>query len=168
LTYSSSFIAKAYFNLEINLAEITKLKKVGNIFADFLIKLQQNPSISGDKKMAIINKISEIAQLNSVSINLLRLLLANNNLNQFSEICKSIIKLSNQANNIMEFDVYSSVDIKLEELKQRLSQKFNVTPHITLYKDENITGGIRIVYDNLVMDQTLNQNLKTIKQALSA
>ena len=69
----------------------------------------------------------------------------------------------------MNVTVYSGkklTDSDLSKLKSNLNKKHNRTIELENLIDESIIGGIRIEYEGMVLDDTINNYLQSLKSNL--
>lgn len=125
-----------------------------------------HPRIKKRDKKEIIGKV--------VSNNLLKhfvyVLIDNNRVELLAESLDEFNKIVDRQNQVMNVFVYSGKEISVSELnklKNNIAMKHNRTVNISNIVDSTIIGGLRIEYEGMVLDETINNYLNTLKNNLT-
>ncbi len=121
--------------------------------------------ISKEEKKKIIDELN----VDSYLTNFLKILIDENNFKHFNEIVGDYQELFYQHHNILEINIVvakplSSVDYK--NIIKQLETNTNKTVVLKTTIDPNIIGGIKIMYEDKVIDNTISNKLKQIEKEI--
>lgn len=166
--YSSAFYE---LSSEKNKLDIHKkhLELVSDIFTKNveLKNFLQNPNISNDEKKEIISKAFKDIDIDL--LNYLNLLIDKNRIMLISDLEKDFKKRYNKQMNILEGEVYSSYELKEDEIKDLehlLKNKFNKKVELKNIIDKSLIGGISIYVDGKRIDNSISNRLESLKTHL--
>jgi F-type H+-transporting ATPase subunit delta len=166
--------AKALFSLalqEENDQEVlNQINDIKDVFDqnDGLIKILDSKNLNKDDKKDLINKLFENS-LNKNVFNFLKLLIDKNRINKIKEICLEYKKVYLEHYHILEARVYS-VNLldekKLNDIKAILEERYQSSFIIENCQDANLIAGIKIYINDIVIDGSLDNRLKKLKESI--
>ncbi len=124
-----------------------------------------HPRIRKEEKKTVL-KASELPPL---FFDFLCVLIDYNRFNLVDAIFADYQKISEKREGIMRLHVFSGQalnDERIEQLKQSYEKKYRRTIIIENKIDASVLGGIRVEYNGLVLDDTVNAALNRLKTAL--
>lgn len=162
--------AEALFSLANENNTVEELQNEFNGFVEAqdedVYNFLNHPRIKKRDKKEIIGKV--------VSNNLLKhfvyVLIDNNRVELLAESLDEFNKIVDRQNQVMNVFVYSGKEISVSELnklKNNIAMKHNRTVNISNIVDSTIIGGLRIEYEGMVLDETINNYLNTLKNNLT-
>lgn len=121
--------------------------------------------ISKEEKKKIIDELN----VDSYLTNFLKILIDENNFKHFNEIVEDYQELFYQHHNILEINIVvakplSSFDYK--NIIKQLETNTNKTVVLKTTIDPDIIGGIKIMYEDKVIDNTISNKLKQIEKEI--
>lgn len=121
--------------------------------------------ISKEEKKKIIDELN----VDSYLTNFLKILIDENSFKHFNEIVEDYQELFYQHHNILEINIVvakplSSFDYK--NIIKQLETNTNKTVVLKTTIDPNIIGGIKIMYEDKVIDNTISNKLKQIEKEI--
>lgn len=130
-----------------------------NEFKDFI----------GNPKITIIEKcevIKSLIKIDDVFLNFVKLLLKENRMNIIGDIYTEYMKMLNKEKNILEITIISTDKISDRDAK-KIAEKYKkkYSAKEVKYKietDESIIGGIKVIVDGVVYDDTVKTRLNDI------
>ncbi len=166
--------AKAFFLLaqEKNRLETLKtdIEKVLDTYthsAEF-VHMLESPVISTSKKAELITQIFK-AEVNSITLNFLLLILQNNREEYIPGICHNFLELIRKDQNIKLATLITATDIEpktIGKIKSLLEKQLKATVELTSQIDPEIIGGLILRIDDKQYDASITTKLKKIKQEL--
>lgn len=167
--YATSLLDVA---VENNLTEQIQeeLEFVAELFAeeDDFRSYMNSPNFSKQEKHNFINKALE-GRLSEYIVNLLNVLIEHGRQANISDINTAFNTLVDELNNRMKVEVVSVSKLDnetIESIKSVLKQKFGKDIILSETTDKTILGGIIIKAGDLVIDGSLAENLKKIRDNL--
>lgn len=166
--------AKAFFLLaqEKNRLETLKtdIEKVLDTYTHSteFVHLLESPVISTSKKAELITQIFK-AEVNSVTLNFLLLILQNNREEYIPGICRNFLELIRKDQNIKLATLITATDIEsktIGKIKSLLEKQLKATVELTSQIDPEIIGGLILRIDDKQYDASITTKLKKIKQEL--
>lgn len=131
-----------------------------------IYKFLNHPKISKKDKKEVINK--------AITNNLLRhfifVMIDNFRIELLEESLIEFKKIVNRQNNLMKVWVYSNKELSTEQrndLKTNLKKKHNRKIELKNIVDSSIVGGLRIEYEGMILDDTINNYLQRLKSNLT-
>lgn len=169
-----SYVAFQYAEALFALAhEEDKVSSVKSDLSDFVeaqdedvYKFLNHPKVTKQNKKEVIGKVLT----NSLVKNFVFVLIDNNRVDLLSNTLNEFNIIVDKQNQKMNVVVYSGklMEIKdLNKLKNNLAMKNNRTVNIENVVDESIIGGLRIEYEGMILDETINNYLITLKNNLT-
>lgn len=128
----------------------------------------QSITISKEEKKQIIKNI--LINLNdSYFLYFHYVLIDNNRFDVYDQIVDAYKELLQDYLKIIEIDVYTKYNLnnlEKEKLTNNLQKRFNKKPIINYHLDNNLMGGIKVITDDIIIDYTLDSQLKEIKNSI--
>jgi len=159
----ASKYATAFFNLAVEKKcesrFLSDIKAIDEIIFNHpeLIDVLKKIQFSKIQKKSLINDIF-LSHLDSYSMNLLYLLVDKNRISIIQDLVKEYYHLHNNHFNIIEAIAYSVTPLTKEEIKsleQSLSEKENQTVSVINRIDPTLISGIKVRFDNRVIDGSM-------------
>ena len=119
--------------------------------------------VDKSKKIKIVNKLF------ADCIDLLALLIKDNNVSLFGEICKKYDFLRSSDSQEMNATITSSIELSKDELNviiDKMSTKTGKKINLTTKVDSTLIGGIKLQTENFVIDNSMQYRLNKIKESL--
>lgn len=161
--------ARAVFSLALERNEVVALYDDLLAFVNSLDedtwKFFLHPKIEKSNKKQIITEVIK----NSLLVNFVKVLIDNDRFELLESISYAYLELLNEMNKVVEVKVFSNKALTKEnitKIKKSLENKIMKKVKITEEIDNTIIGGIRIVYEGNIIDQTINSSLEAIKSSL--
>lgn len=162
--------AEALFGIALEEGQIdetmVEFDAFSNAIDDEIYKFLNHPKISKKNKKEVIDK--------SITNNLLKhfifVMIDNFRIELLKESLIEFKKIVNRQNNLMKVWVYSRKELNTEqknELKLNLKKKHNRKIELKNIVDSTIVGGLRIEYEGMILDDTINNYLQTLKANLT-
>lgn len=167
--------AKALFSLSIEEGNSNEILDETKFIYDVitsnkeLIKILDSKSIEKEDKKEIIVKIFG-QEVNKVVLNFMKLLIDKSRIHNLDQICLEYRKAYLEYNNIKEAKIYSATklsDLKMEELKLGLQQKYNSDFIVENIIDEKLVAGVKVVIGDLVLDGSVSNKLERMKSSIT-
>ncbi len=156
--------SKSLFQLQEELSFIVDLLSSDSDFENFL----NAPVIPRQTKKNFINKIFK-DKLSEDTVGFLDVLLDNDRQKFLKDIYHSFVEQIDAANKRQRIKLISSVKLNekmLGDIKSVMSKKFNKDISIEETVDESIIGGFIIEINDRIIDGSVANSLKNIKQKL--
>ena len=162
--------SEALFSLAIDELQIDSLLNDFVAFNDSLddeiYKFLNHPKITKkDKKEVVGNAIS-----NSLLKNFIYVLIDNSRIDLLDDTLVEYKKLYDNQNKVLKVTVYSSKvlsDKQKQNLIDSLETKNSRKVELNNVVDTTIVGGLRIEYEGMILDDTINNYLHSLKSNLS-
>lgn len=171
----SSRYAQALFQVgeESNNTEnlYQELKEVVDVVVsnEELYSVMKSPLVGKEEKKKLVESIFE-DEVNTQIVNFLKIIIDKERFIALREIEKEFNILLKEKNNILEGIAISAISMETSELnnlEQKLSQKYNKTIMLTNVVDETILGGVLVRLGNEEIDGTVKTRLNKMKDTLS-
>lgn len=169
MNYIAYQYAEALFSLSL---EKNKVVDVLNEFIQFtsamdneIIDFINHPKISKKDKKDIIAK----GVINDIFKRFTYVLIDNSRFDLLKDILVEFEKVVNKHNNLIKVKVFSNKKLskeQLEKLNLNLSEKNNRKIELENVVDESIVGGLRVEYEGMIFDDTVNNYLSSLKANL--
>ena len=162
--------ATAFYDLcldnKLNLNEgLDELKKAKQIIDDEMInKFLVHPSIDLEEKTSMIK--SSFKQFNSLTVSFLQVLMENKRVNLLADIIDAYQEKLDELAGICRVEITSSDKLNdelLNKLIKTLELKYQKKVIATVTIDKSVLGGLIIKQNGYVIDDTLLNKLKAIK-----
>jgi F-type H+-transporting ATPase subunit delta len=170
MSYVAFQYAEALFALALEEDKVPSVKE--SLFAfveaqdEYVYKFLNHPKVKKNDKKEVIAKL----EISSLVKNFVYVLIDNNRVDLLSDVVDEFKKIDDRQNKIMNVVVYSGklMEIKdLNKLKNNIAMKHNRTVNIENIVEETIVGGLRIEYDGMILDETINNYLNKMKNNLT-
>lgn len=132
------------------------------------LKLLSAPNISKDERRNILDE-SFRQHVHPYVLNFLKLLTDKGHIGLFSDCCKQYKKQYNLDHNILEVRAVSAVALtepQRHKLTQKLSSVTGKTIVLSAAVDPSVLGGIRLDYDGMRLDGTVQNRLDAMGNML--
>ncbi|KFZ26993.1 MAG: ATP synthase subunit delta [Candidatus Izimaplasma bacterium HR2] len=162
--------AEALFGIALEEGQIDEtlvdFDMFNNAIDDEIYKFLNHPKISKKDKKVVIEK----ALTNNLLKNFIFVMIDNFRIELLEESLIEFKKIVDRQNNIMKVWVYSKKELNTEQkkdLKTNLKKKHNRKIELKNIVDSSIAGGLRIEYEGMILDDTINNYLQTLKANLT-
>ncbi len=149
-------------------SDLDKVKAVFSENPDYSLLLS-SPDISNEKRAELIDAAFS-SEIDEYIINFLKVLCKYNKIGLLEETVKIFSELKKQAENRVSAKVYSAVplsDEQIEKLKDKLTAKLGSKVKIKTAIDPDIIGGIKIQFEDKIIDGSIKKQLKDIKEVIT-
>lgn len=170
MSYVAFQYAEALFSLAFENDKVASVKEDLESFVaaqdDNVYKFFNHPKITKSEKKEIVNKVLK----NTLLVNFMYVLIDNNRIELLADVLQEFITIYDSQNKMMNVEVYSGKLMEvsdLNKLKNNLAMKHNRKVTIKNIVDESIIGGLRIQYEGMVLDETINNYLAKLKNNLT-
>ena len=170
MSYVAFQYAEALFALALEETQVDQVLEGYQSFVDALdteiYTFLNHPKVTKKDKKDVLEKV--------ISNNLLKhfvYVLIDNSRNEFIVECLEAYKqIVDEQNKVMNVVVYSGKPLTKQELSNlasNLKKKHNRNVELENSVDPSIIGGIRVEYEGMVFDDTINNYLQTLKNNLT-
>ena len=152
-------------NIEKNMKELLKIFKLNKEFQNFI----KNPTQSINNQLLAVNKISEAMTFSKSLKNFLSLLVVKRRIFFLNKIITSFLKLSSIKRGEINAELTSSKTLSNEELKkinEELSKSIDSEIKFDYKVDKDLIGGFKIQLGSLMIDTSIKNRLRKIKQTM--
>ncbi len=170
MSYVAFQYAEALFALANEEKKVVVVKEELAAFVEaqdeYVYKFLNHPKVKKDDKKEVIAK----GITDSLVKNFVYVLIDNNRVELLADVLNEFITIVDRQNQMMNVFVYSGklMEIRdLNKLKNNIAMKHNRTVNIENIVDEKIIGGLRIEYEGMILDETINNHLNTLKNNLT-
>ena len=167
--YSLFEVAKENNSLEQVSYELNEVAKVVNESSDF-VTLMNNPNLEKIKKINLIE--ASFAGVNKYVVNVVKILAGNLQISLINFVLEQFDELYSRYSNSVVVKVESAsplTEIQLENLKEKLKNELELDKvEINNLVDESLIGGLKITYNNKVVDASIKARLNALKSKISA
>ena len=167
--------ALALYEISKENSELDKVEKEANSLKE-LIKNNSdfknmivNPIIEKEKKSEILLKISNTFEFTKTFKNFLGLLSSKRRLFFLTKIIDNFLRLVSKNKGEIEAKLISSKKLKIEDIEliqKDLSKYLNSKIKIKYEYDENLLGGFIIQVGSIMIDTTIKNKLKSLKNKM--
>ncbi|MBN2605630.1 MAG: ATP synthase F1 subunit delta [Bacilli bacterium] len=169
MSYVASQYAEALFSMALDENSITQtldsFQQFTNVIDADMTKFLNHPKITkNDKK-----KIVETTVTNHLVKHFIFVLIDNHRMDLLSDVLLELHKIIDNQNRVMKVQVFSKAILSEEQQKQliqNLSKKHNREIELENIVDTTIVGGLRIEYDGMILDDTINNYLHSLQANL--
>ena len=151
--------------IEKNIILLSKTCNTNSEFNNFL----KNPTNQIEVQRKVFFEISKIMKLNKTLSNFLQLIINKRRIYFLEKILEKFIKLSSKKRGIENAVLISSKDLSQDERKninQEISKAVKSNIDLTYKIDKNLISGVKIQVGSLLIDTSLSNKLKRIKQSM--
>ena len=172
---TSNDFAYALFSLAVENGKLKEFKNdldcVKAVFSDNpdYVILLSSPSLSKAERTALIEKAFDKKVCELVK-NFLKVLCEHNKIYMLDDCIKVFSELRKQAENRVTAHVFSAVPLdesQISKLKSNLEKKLGVEVKIRQKIDKSMIGGIRIEFEDKIIDGSIKKQLSEIKEVIS-
>ncbi len=172
---TSERYALALFELATENSEVEEIEKNILKFLEVfnknleLVNFIKNPTYQTETQSKVFSEISKIMQLNKTLNNFLQLTINKRRIYFLDKILKKFIKLSSKRKGKIEAILISSKDLSQNErndISQEISKAIKSNIDFSYKTDESLINGIKIQVGSLLIDTSMSNKLKRIKQAM--
>ena len=148
--------------IEINSSTFLNLISINTEF-DSIIK---DPTLSRDILSNIINKVSEISNLESLFKNFLNFLITKRRFFYVEKILKSFLEICSKKRGELKAEIKSAKELsknEIEKITHELSSNFNSKIKLNYKYDQNLIGGLVVQVGSTMIDTSIKSKLQQIK-----
>lgn len=150
--------------VEADLKGVVALQQSDEKFRDFLL----SPEVRRDEKRAILDKLLA-HQIGTLAMESLRLLLAKRREDLLPEIAREYETLRRDDERVIYAKITSAEPISADERKTllaKLTKEIGKTLEPEFAVDPTLIGGVRVAYENMVLDGSVRGGLARLRAAL--
>ncbi|MFK8137403.1 MAG: F0F1 ATP synthase subunit delta [Bdellovibrionales bacterium] len=139
------------------------------IMDDELQAYFNSPMTQLKDRKEIIKRLNDAAKTSETTQNFLNVLADNKRLNIFEELVKKYRTILDEANGVVRGSLTSAVDLQMEErsnIEGQISKLLNKKIVLEYEVDKSILGGIVAKVGDYTIDNSVNNQLKKIKESL--
>jgi len=170
MNYIAFQYAEALFSLAKETSQIEKVvvefKVIKDSFDAEIYQFLVHPKIKKqDKKDIISNYIS-----NDLLKRFIFVLIDNSRIELLNDVLVEFEKLIDNQNKTMKVQVYSHKSLspgQVKQLVENLEKKHNRKIELENIVDKSIVGGLRIEFEGMILDDTINNYLNSLKANLT-
>ena len=151
--------------IEKNVSFLLKICDQNSEFLNFL----KNPTNKSEVQIKIFDEISKIMKLNKTLSNFLQLVIYKRRIYFLDSILKRFIKISSKRKGNIDAILISSKDLSQDERKkidQEISKAIKSNIDFTYKTDTSLISGVKIQVGSLLIDTSVSNKLKKIKQSM--
>lgn len=157
--------AKSLFELSNDKLETFNcLETISSVLSDEVINVLTHPLINKNDKKEIINK-SFSEYFNETFLHFLFVLIDNNRIDEINNIKNDFYELLKEEQEIIEILIESNYQLdntELDNLKNKLENKYNKKVVLIPSINTNIIGGIKMTLKNEIFDASVNNYLNDL------
>ena len=162
--------AEALHNIAVESNTVKSLlddfKTISELIDEEIYKFLNHPKISKKNKKEIIQNSIE----NDLLMRFMFVLIDNSRISLLKECFSEFEKIVDSANKVMNIQVFSKKMLSVEEMNQlntNLKKRHKKKIILDNIVDQAIIGGLRIEYDGMILDDTINNYLDNLKFKLT-
>ena len=167
--YSLFEVAKENNALEQVANELPEVAKVINENSDF-VTLMNNPNLEKIKKINLID--ASFAGVNKNVVNVVKILAGNLQISLINFVLEQYTELFNKYSRNVVVKAESASPLteeQLENLKEKIKNELQLeNVEINNFVDASLLGGLKLTYNNKVVDATIKAKLNAIKSKISS
>ena len=170
MNYIAFQYAEALFGLAKETSQIEKVvaeyKIIKNSFDTEIYQFLIHPKIKKQEKKDIVSKFIKNDLLNRFIF----VLIDNSRIELLEDTLVELEKLIDNQNKVMKVQVFSHKKMSSEQAKQlttNLAKKHNRKIELENIVEKTIVGGIRIEFEGMILDDTINNYLHNLKANLT-
>lgn len=161
-------VAKENDSLDLALNDLRESSKAILINKDF-ITLMNNPNLLKEKKIEIID--SAFSGVDKNVINTIKILSENLQISLIESVEDQYIELYNKEVKNINVRVESAQELTVEQianLKEKIKEQLKLNNVVVNnIVDPSLLGGLKIVYNNKVIDSTIKAKLNSMKKQIA-
>lgn len=161
-------VAKENDSLDLVLNDLRESSKAILINKDF-ITLMNNPNLLKEKKIEIID--SAFSGVDKNVINTIKILSENLQISLIESVEDQYIELYNKEVKNINVRVESAQELTVEQianLKEKIKEQLKLNNVVVNnIVDPSLLGGLKIVYNNKVIDSTIKAKLNSMKKQIA-
>lgn len=145
------------------------LVQIAEAMADNYVKaLINSPDLSQKKKTEVFNSLfeGEILKKTATFIQVLGQANRLNLLPSIFEAFKSLVAIERNEKSVVVASSYNLDEDQLDKIKEALQKRTGATINLTTAVDKTLIGGIKISYEDQVIDLSLKNKLEALKAQL--
>ncbi len=149
------------------MADLAMVEKIANENPSFL-KVISSPIILKDKKKTIISDLFK-DKVNPLTLNFILLVIDKNREDVLLIIKNEFEKLYNEANSLSTLTIESVTELsegQKAEIKSIMERKLSKKLTVKTSVNPDLIGGVRLLYDDNVIDGSIKDKLSKIEKAL--
>lgn len=126
-----------------------------------------HPKIGRDEKREFIQSVFQTK--NEEVLHFVFVLVDNERILELKETIHQLKTMYYEKNHSKHFDIYSNDTLskkQQEDIENTLEAHFNTKAHVSFYIDKNLLGGLKILYNGSVLEFSVLDNLKSLKEIL--
>ena len=170
MSYIAFQYAEALHNIAVESNTVKSLledfKTINDVIDEEIYNFLNHPKISKkDKKEIIQNSIE-----NDLLMRFMFVLIDNSRIPLLKECLDEFEQIVNDTNKVMNIQVFSKKLLSVEEINQlnvNLKKRHNKTIILENIVEQEIIGGLRIEYNGMILDDTINNYLNNLKFKLT-
>ena len=167
--YSLFEVAKENNSLKEVSYELNEVAKVINENSDF-VTLMNNPNLEKIKKINLID--ASFAGVNKNVVNVVKILAGNLQISLINFVLEQYTELFNKYSRNVVVKAESASPLteeQLENLKEKIKNELQLeNVEINNFVDASLLGGLKLTYNNKVVDATIKAKLNAIKSKISS
>ena len=151
--------------IEKNISQLFEICKKNSEFLNFL----KNPTHQMEVQIKVFDEISKVMGLKKTLKNFLKLIISKRRIYFLDKILDKFIKLSSKKKGKIEAIFTSSKNLSQDErnaISQQISKAINSNINFTFKIDKSLISGIKIQVGSLLIDTSISNKLKRIKQSM--
>ena len=152
--------------LGLDVGALSSLLDEDPAFLNFLV----SPEMLTEKKHEFIGKVFE-PRLSPVVTNFMRLLVDKTRINFLPEICEEFARLVEEHHGVLRAEVFTAVPFPAEKEAKLKTELDRITgKNVALDKkvDPSVLGGVVVHLGNKIIDRSLRQGIRSIRESLLA
>ena len=153
-------------SIEKNITSIKEICKSNPDFNSFL----KNPTNQLELQSKVFAEISKIMKLNGNFSNFLQLIIKKRRIFFLDKILDKFIKISSKRKGKIDATLISSKDLSQDErykISQEISKAIKSKIEFNFKTDKSLISGIKIQVGSLLIDTSLSNKLRRIKQSMT-
>ncbi len=146
--------------------ELKQIEKILN--DDTISKFLLHPNIELNRKISTIDK--SLKDFSNVVVSFIKVLVENKTIDKLQSICEAYEEYLDEIENVIRIEITSSYVINkdtYDKLIKVLENNYQKKVIVTKKLDKNIIGGIIVKRNGTIIDDSLLNKLKTIKDTVS-
>ena len=135
-----------------------------------LLTAFDSPAVPREVKDRVLDELLSRYQIRKVSENFLKLLLENNRIRYFEQICQSYLKTIDERRGIITAQVSTAAPLserELASLRKSLMSATGKTVNLELKADPDLLGGLVVQVESTVYDGSIRNQLSEMRRHLA-